>query len=122
MFNHAMHATRLVWHVSSFRAISQCVVRATQRAMRLSAEQARTLSEECARWYARSAALRRERTALAQQLDVQMASDDGNSQQRIAQVSGPIGGMRPVSARLLRWHVSFCCCTQPHSARTLYTP
>ena len=90
--------------------------------MRLSAEQTQTLSEECARWYARSEALRSERTVLVQDLGFQMASDDGNSQQRIVQVSGPIAGMHCVSARLLRWHVSFCCCTQPHSARTLYTP
>ena len=75
---------------------SKCGLVPLQRAMQLSAEQQKTLREECARGYAQSALLRQERTALLRQLDLHMVSDDGCSQDRITQVSAE--GTRVVSS------------------------
>ena len=54
--------------------------------MDLSAEQKKTLREETARGFARSAALQHERAALLRKLDVRMVSDDGHSTDRVNQV------------------------------------
>ena len=54
--------------------------------MNLTPEQQKTLREETARGFSRSAALHRERTALLQQLDARMVSDDGHSTERVTKV------------------------------------
>ena len=58
----------------------------TQQAMNLSPEQRRTLVEETARGFARSAALHRERGGLLCQLDMKMISEDGHSTERVTKV------------------------------------